>query len=416
MTAARPRIRQRFSIYGRELPPEFWYLWFGTVVNRLGGFAVPFLMLYFTAKIGIAPATAALMVSVLGLGSFIAQLTGGELADRLGRRPVMMLSLFISPVAMVVLGLVREPLVLVAVMFVLGFFTDLFRPAVSAAVVDLVPADKRTRAFGYIYWAINFGAALAPIAAGFLANVDYLLVFVGDAVTTAIFGLIVLLRVPETQAEEHAIAARVPMSSRAGQVARDPMLLLFVLMSIFVGIIYSQSHVTLPIDMAANGLQPSDYGLAIAVNGALIVLITLQISRRAEHWPRYPTIAISSLLLGVGFGLTAFANALPFYAFTVAVWTIGEVLGAAVAPVIVSEMSPPALRGLYQGIWGSSWGLAFFIGPVLGGFIFQNYGSETLWAGVFVLGVLLSLGFLAMSVPARRRAQALKLKSEESPA
>ena len=59
---------------------------------------------------------------------------------------------------------------------------------------------------------------------------------------------------------------------------------------------------------------------------------------------------------------------------------------------------------------------AFFIGPVLGGFIFQNYGSETLWAGVFVLGVLLSLGFLAMSIPARRRAQALKLESQDAPA
>ena len=415
MTAERSSIRSRFSIYGRELPPEFWFLWFGTVVNRLGGFAVPFLILYLTAKIGIAPATAALMVSVLGLGSFIAQLTGGELADRLGRRPVMMLSLFISPVAMVILGLVREPIVLVLAMFILGFFTDLFRPAVSAAVVDLVPAEKRTRAFGYIYWAINFGAALAPIAAGFLANVDYLLVFVGDAITTAVFGLIVLLRVPETLSQEHAIAARVSMRSRAGQVARDPMLLVFVLMSVFVGVIYSQSHVTLPLDMAANGLQPSDYGLAIAVNGALIVLITLQISRRAERWPHYPTIAASALLLGIGFGLTAFANALPFYALTVAVWTIGEVLGAAVAPVIVSEMSPPAMRGLYQGIWGSSWGLAFFIGPVLGGFVFQHYGGDTWWAITFVLGVLLSLGYLALSVPARRRGQALKVETQEVP-
>jgi MFS family permease len=281
-------------------------------------------------------------------------------------------------------------------------------------VVDLVPAEKRTRAFGYIYWAINFGAALAPIAAGFLANVDYLLVFVGDAITTAIFGLIVLLRVPETQSAEHAIAARTSMRSRAGQVGRDPMLLLFVLMSVFIGIIYSQSHVTLPLDMAANGLQPSDYGLAIAVNGALIVLITLQISRRAERWPRYTTIAVSTLLLGAGFGLTAFATNLPFYAFTVVVWTLGEVIGAAVAPVIVSEMSPPALRGLYQGIWGSSWGLAFFIGPVLGGFVFQHYGSDVLWAGAFALGVLLSLGFLAMSIPAKRRAAALKLESQEA--
>lgn len=387
------------------MPSSFWFLWFGTVINRLGGFAVPFLVLYLTSRLGIDAATAALMVSVLGAGSFFAQLTGGELSDRFGRRPVMMLSFFVTPLAMISLGLARDPWLLVVAMFVLGFFTDLYRPAVSAAVIDLVPADKQTKAFGYIYWAINFGAALAPIAAGLLANVDYFLLFLGDALTTAIFGLIVVWRVPETQAQEVAEAARVRMSARVGQALRDPMLLVFVVLSLFVGVIYSQGQVTLPLDMAAHGLPPSDYGLAIAVNGGLIVLITLQISRMAASWPRYLAMAVAALLLGVGFGLTELAGSLAFYAFTVAIWTVGEVVGAAVAPVIVAEMSPPALRGLYQGIWGSSWGLAFFLGPALGGFLFQNFGSAVLWGGMFLLGVALCFGYLALSIPARRRAQ-----------
>ena len=399
-------------MHGRDLPPAFWFLWFGTVINRLGGFAVPFLVLYLTSRLAFSPATAALMVSVLGAGSFFSQITGGELSDRLGRRPVMMLSFFVSPVAMVALGIVREPWMLVTAMFVLGFFMDLYRPAVSAAVIDLVPADKRTRAFGYIYWAINLGAALAPVAAGLLANVDYFLLFVGDAITTAVFGVIVLTRVPETQAEEVASAARVRTSARAGVALRDPMLLIFVLLSLFVGIVYSQGQVTLPLDMAANGLPPSDYGLAIAVNGALIVFITLQISRLSERWPRYLGMAVAALLLGVGFGLTGLAGSLAFYAFTVVIWTLGEVIGAAIAPVIVSEMSPPHLRGLYQGIWGSSWGLAFFIGPALGGFVFERFGSETLWGAMFVLGVVLFFGYLALSIPARRRAQAVAAESQ----
>ena len=359
--------------------------------------------LYLTGRLGFSIATGALFVSVLGAGSFIAQLFGGELADRLGRRPVMMLSFFVSPVAMIAVGLVREPGLLVFALFSLGFFMSLYRPAVSAAVIDLVPAERRTRAFGLIYWAINFGAALAPILAGLLANLDYFLIFLGDAVTTAVFGVIVLLRVPETQSAEHASAARQPVRARAGQALRDPMLLFFFLLSLLVGMIYSQGEVTLPLDMAARGLLPSDYGLAIAVNGALIVLVTLTVARLVERRPRYAMMAVAALLLGTGFGLTQFAGTLPLYALTVVVWTIGEVIGAAVAPVIISEMSPPALRGLYQGIWGSSWGLAFFIGPALGGFVFQHYGSGVLWTGAFVLGVILSASYLALSIPARRR-------------
>lgn len=155
-------ISSRLSSLIRELPPRFWYLWLGTVINRLGGFAVPFLVLYLTSQLGISAGTAALMVSVLGAGSFVSQLFGGELADRLGRRPVMLMSFFVSPIAMIILGLVRSPWLLVSAMFVLGFFMDLYRPAVSAAITDLVPSEKRTRAFGYLCWAINLVRRLPP--------------------------------------------------------------------------------------------------------------------------------------------------------------------------------------------------------------------------------------------------------------
>jgi MFS family permease len=409
------RSLQRLSPYGRELPAQFWFLWMGTVINRLGGFAVPFLMLYLTAKLKMDPASAALYVSGLGAGSFVAQLVGGEVADRFGRRPILLFSLFASPVAMLTLGIARETWLIAVAMFLLGFFTDLFRPAMSAAVIDIVPADKRTRAFGYIYWAINLGAALAPIIAGILANFDYFLLFLIDALTTAAFGVIVLLRVPETQAAEHKVAAKgANTRGRLGMAARDPMLLLFFVLSLGVGLIYSQSNVTLPLDMAAAGLPPSDYGLAIAVNGFLIVLVTLQLTRRLERFPRYPVMAVAALLLGAGFGLTELASTLPLYALTVVIWTIGEVIGAAVAPVIVSEMSPAALRGLYQGIWGASWGLSFFIGPALGGFVLHNYGSGVLWGAVFLLGVTLSLGYLALSIPARRRHVPLEVAQASS--
>jgi len=399
------RLLDRIAGDRHDLPQSFWFLWIGTIVNRLGGFAVPFLMLYLTARLQMTATSAALVVSALGAGSFVAQLTGGELADRLGRRPVMLLSFFVAPLAMLGLGLAREPWQLVPMTLALGFFSDLYRPAVSAAVVDLVPGEQRTRAFGYIYWAINLGAALAPIAAGFLANLDYFLLFAGDALTTAAFGLIVLLRVPESQAPEVATAARVRTSARIRVALRDSILMAFVCLSVLVGIIYSQGQVTLPLDMAANGLLPSDYGLAIAVNGALIVLITISVSRLAARWPRYPAIAVSALLLGTGFGLTGLAGTLPFYAFTVAIWTIGEVIGAAIAPVIVADLSPPAMRGLYQGLWGSSWGLAFFLGPVLGGLAFDGVGSDAWWTILFALGVGLSLCYLGLGIMARRRPQ-----------
>ncbi len=386
------------------LPPQYWLLWAGTLVNRLGGFVVPFLTLYLTTQRAIPVGQAALMVSLFGAGSFLAQLTGGELADRVGRRPVILLSLLAAPVAMIALGFARAVPVIATCTLMLGFLTDLYRPAVSAAIADLVPPEHRTRAYGYLYWAVNLGFAVAPVVAGLLASHTYLALFLGDAVTTFAFGILVLVGLRETRPA--AVARGVPASlrRRAGQLGKAPILLLFSALAFGFGLVYMQGHVTLPVDMQSHGLGPREYGLAIAVNGLLIVLVSLPISHAAGRWPRFGAMAGASLLLGLGFGFQAVADSLPLYATAVAIWTLGEIAAAAVGPAVIADLAPVELRGLYQGVFGASWGLAFFVGPVLGGRILQDLGAATLWLGCLGLGVMLAGGYLALGGLARSRA------------
>lgn len=379
------------------LPPGYWLLWAGTLINRLGGFVAPFLTLYLTGQRGVPISQAALMISLLGAGSFISQLTGGELTDRLGRRPMMLASFFVTPVFMLLLGFARSLWMIAGCTFLLGFFTDLYRPAVSAAVADLVAPEARTRAYGYIYWAINLGAAVAPVAAGLLAGWSYLALFIADAATTLVFGLLVFFGFRETRPVEAAQhAAHAGIRERAQQIGRAPVLLLFTFITLFFGMVYTQGYVVLPLDMASHGLNPAQYGLAIAVNGFLIILTTIPVSNMAARWPRFPTMALAAVFLGIGFGFTALASTLPLFVLSVAIWTLGEIAGTSVAPTVIADLSPIELRGLYQGIFGASWGLAFFIGPLLGGWVYQHVGAQALWLGCLVIGLGLSLAYLAL--------------------
>ena len=306
---------------------------------------------------------------------------------------------------MIALGLSQAiPLIAVST-FTVGFFTDLYRPAVGAAIADLVPSESRTRAYGYNYWAINLGAAIAPVLAGLLAKYTYLALFIGDALTTLTFGLIVYFGIRETRPVEAQSAKGASPRERLAQLKSEPILLLFSLLALFFGIVYMQGFVTLPVDMGAHGLGPEQYGLAIAVNGFLIVLISIPVSNLAGHWPRFGSMAVSAIFLGLGFGFTALANSYPLFALSVGIWTLGEIVASAVAPAIIADLAPVELRGLYQGIFGSAWGLAFFIGPLLGGWIYEHLGANPLWIGCLGLGTLLSLGFLGLSAPARRRMQ-----------
>jgi MFS family permease len=396
-------LKNRFQSLTEGLPSTYWLIWTGTLINRLGGFVIPFLTLYLTNQREIPVSQAALMVSLFGAGSFIAQLTGGEMADRLGRRPVMLTSFLVTPVAMVTLGFAHAiPLIAVST-FAVGFFTDLYRPAVGAAIADLVPSEYRTRAYGYNYWAINLGAAIAPVVAGLLANYNYLALFIGDALTTLAFGLIVFFGIRETRPAETQQAKHATAHERLKQLKSEPILLLFSLLALFFGIVYMQGFVTLPVDMGSHGLGPEQYGLAIAMNGFLIVLVSIPVSNMAVRWPRFGAMAVSAVLLGLGFGFTVFANSALLFALSVGIWTLGEIAASAVAPAIIADLAPVKLRGLYQGIFGSAWGLAFFIGPLLGGWVYEHLGANVLWGSCLVLGLVLAAGYLGMDAPAKRR-------------
>ena len=395
--------KKGFRALVEGLPPTYWLIWSGTLINRLGGFVIPFLTLYLTAQRAIPVTTATLMVSLFGAGSFLAQLSGGELTDRLGRRPVMLMSFFITPIFMVALGLAKDLMLISICTFIVGFFMDLYRPAVGAAIADLVPPESRTRAYGYNYWAINLGAAVAPLLAGLIADYNFLILFVGDAVTTALFGFIVLFGIRETRPAEAHHTSHAPLGERVAQLKRAPILLLFSLITLFFGIVYMQGNVTLPLDMQADGLGPRDYGVAIAVNGALIILMTIPVSNMAAKWPRFETVAVAAVLMGLGFGATALATDLPLFALSVAIWTLGEIAATSVSPAIIADLSPVQLRGLYQGIFGAAWGLSYFIGPLAGGWIYEHWGSSTLWVGCLFVGFVIALCYWALSVPAKRQ-------------
>jgi MFS family permease len=101
-------------------------------------------------------------------------------------------------------------------------------------------------------------------------------------------------------------------------------------------------------------------------------------------------------------GLNAFQGSVPAYVLGSATWTVGEVIGFPVAAALVADLAPPALRGRYQGAFTMSWGIAFTVGPLLGGAILERLGGRALWIGCFAVGVLVAAGHLAAG-PARRR-------------
>lgn len=385
-----------------SLPRAFWFLWTGTLVNRLGTFVEPFLILYLTDARGLSLGRAGLILTLYGVGSLCAQLLGGVLADRIGRRATMLVSLLSSAGALLLLGAARDPTLLAVAAVVMGLTGDLYRPAAGAFVADIVPPDQRPRAYGLLFWAINLGFAGATIAAGFLATVGYGLLFVVDAATCAIFAGVLAIGIRESrpQQDRPAGGTRPP---GLGAALRDRVMLAFTGLALVFACIYFQVFVTLPLAMRDDGLGPAAYGAVIAVNGVLIVILQPLLINWLAARSRTLVLAGSHLLVGLGFGSTAFADSIPLYALTVVVWTLGEIGSATVAATVVADLAPEALRGRYMGLFGLAFGAAGVIAPGTGTLIFDRLGTGALGAACAVTGVALAVGQVALGPAISRR-------------
>jgi hypothetical protein len=192
--------------------------------------------------------------------------------------------------------------------------------------------------------------------------------------TTLLFGLIVLWGVRETRPAELEGRPSLPVGERVRALWAEPILLAFTGLALVFGTVYAQSHITLPVDMAAHGMTPEQYGLVIAINGALIVILGIPASNAARRWPRFGALAVAGLLLGIGFGLPAVVASLGGYAISVSIWTLGRS-----APPPWPLPSWPTWRRstsevCIRACWGGL-GLAFSP-PVLGGWIYEARGRR----------------------------------------
>ncbi|MFF7158665.1 MFS transporter [Streptomyces sp. NPDC008139] len=422
MTAFSRAVRETVS----GLPRQFWWLWTSTLVNRLGGFVVTFLALYLTVQRGYSASYAGLVAALFGLGGAAGAVLGGVLADRIGRRPTLLATQLGAAATTAVLGFVTNPLAIAAVATLVGLTSSASRPALSAMIADLVPPKDRVRAFSLNYWAINIGFGVSAAAAGFIASEGYVWLFVGDALTTVLCALVVYVKAQETlpvtakvtyvsgkavsgttasgkavsgttakSRPRKATSRRDPDSTdiRLSDVLRDQRFMALVGLTFLLGSVMNQANSTLAVDMGAHGLSARQFGVVIAINGLVIVLLQIPVTRLVRRYGNAALLGVGSLLMAWGFGLTVLAGSVALYSLTVVVWTLGEIVHAPASMSVVADLAPATARGRYQGMYTLSWSAAAFAGPLVGGVTLDQLGRNTVWLGCAVLGTLAGAGY-----------------------
>ena len=209
-----------------EYPRQFWLMITGVVLSTAGASMIwPFLLIYATNRLQLPLSVVAPLISINAGTGLLSSLIAGAMADRIGRKTVMNLSLTINGLGYFFLMSAATYQQFVVLMIVIGFAQPLYQVGADAMLADLIPPEKRTRAYAISRIAVNAAFAMGPAVGGFLASRSYHLAFYGATGGFLAYSLLLLLLARETLVRVpigHPASVSPALSADAGYCARLP--------------------------------------------------------------------------------------------------------------------------------------------------------------------------------------------------
>jgi MFS family permease len=383
---SRPPSAAPTSVLG--FPPAVWLVCAGAFVNRFGSFVQVFLVIYLHQERGYSAAESGAAVAFYGLGSLSSAAVGGVLADRIGDRRAIATSMFLTAGTLAAIPSVSAGWLLVPLLGLAGFATDLYRPATAALLGALTPRGRRLPVFGLYRLSIGLGYTIGLVVAGFVARSSFRLVFLVDAATSLVFGALALTALHDRRAS--TVGGKSP--KLLPRLRADPPFLLLLLASGLVSVVFFQNGSTLPLHIRDSGHSLVEFGTLMSIGGLTVTALALPVSRIAQRLSTSTALTVGAALVGGGFALTGLASSYAALAVCVFAWGLGELLWSPVAQARAADLAPAGFEARYQGALGLIWASGLSLSPLIGTALY-GWHPETVW---LTGGVLAALAVVAI--------------------
>jgi len=364
---------------GRGWPRPVRALVLARAVNQLGAFAMSFLAVMLVHVYGASLITAGWVVALFGLATIPSRLAGGRMADRLGRRPTIVLGLLGCSVALLIIAVSPGVSGAAAGAALLGLAFEIYEPPSQALLAEMVAPEQRPQAFGLLGAALAAAGVGAGILAVLLGGVSLRLLFVADSVTCVAAAALILLWV-------HEPAAARPAAS-GGNPWRDGRLLVMLGIGTGFAFAWNLSVTALPLTVAARGLGPAETGWLLAV-AAAVTIAGQRFLRGAASRPFF-LMATGIAIVAAGFAVVAFADMMPLLCLGAATVALGQVFLLGPPYAVVAGLADDVSRARYLAAYGTCWGIAQTVGPLAWTHLL-SIGVPVVWLTGAALCVLLT--------------------------
>lgn len=380
--------------YDRRL----WVLFLVQMSVGIGfGTAMPFISLFFYQELGVSMKVVGSVMLLAGLTSSLGRIGGGELADRYGRRLVLvfvMLAQSLGFLLIAYLVMARAHYFVIAVAFIAIRATRaLILPVINAMVADIAGPRLRVEAFSLLRIGRNIGWATGPALGGFLYSLFYFLPFAVTAGPCLIALVLILMFATETIVfrEEERFNIRQmwgTMSNRG--------FLIFCVISFLLFLVMGQFSTTLSVfSVGILGISTVQLGLLYTLNGVICILFQWPATLLARRLGVRFSLVLGSLLFTIGYFSVGIVPSFYFLLGSMFIITLGEVTHGPTSIAAVANMSTTGRVGRYLGFYGFTEALGWSVGPFIGGFLLDaSWTSPTIiWGSVAGLGLIATVGF-----------------------
>ena len=364
-----------------------------------------------------------MMIGVFALMQFFFAPMWGNLSDRIGRKPILMISLIGDVVFYAMFGIVQHSLPLLILSRVLGGIVSSGTLAVAQAyVADVTPPEERAVGLGMLGAAFGIGFVFGPALGGWLGAYNlglpmYVASFLAFANAIYVWKYVPESRAPEARATSRRFVTPIARIAAMGRSIVGPVgalyLLTFLVTFAFANLEGSFTPYLRQYFGYGKALSVSRAGMSFAFIGVLIVIVQGWLIRKLKLRYSEITLVICGLaLMAVGFLLFPIPKILVLLMVGPMVpIAIGNGLNGPSLRALISRASSADAQGASLGIAASFDALARFAGPWTGGWLLGHHGPE---ATYWFVGILMLLA-TGCAVAIRPKIPSLEIAPQATP-
>lgn len=349
------------------------------------GMISPVLPIY-GATFGVSSALVGMLVTSFGLARLFANLPAGRLADRIGRRPLIIVAPLITAIGAIIAGLAPGFWLLVAARFVQGAGSAIFATAAMTSLADISTPDTRGRLMTIFQGSLLLGTSIGPTVGGLTAGLVGLRgVFYIYAALSLVASVWAYVRVNETLDPGKASNPRrvailpggaAPERVRTWSILLNPGFLAvsFVSLSIFFMRTGSRSTIIPLLGAERLGMTESTIGLVLTVAAVFNVVALPVAGWGIDRFGRKTVIVPSLMVSALSLLLFAAAPGSGMFFLAAAVMGIGTGIAGPAPAAYVADLARGENYGATLGLFRTISDLGFVIGPVLLGWLADRSG------------------------------------------